>query len=359
MDSDIDGFDTDRYAEFSIPESAKTWITVVDTRSGIREDKLILDIAALEEGSRYARLQFLNPDGKVLKSIDIWQSTDFTIKFELISLDEREIRVKSIPTDPDVWYHMGIASAEDFDRYADWHKFVENLISSDGGGLLAVYVGDEEFSTTCTPGTEYVIYGFAYDDSEVRSDISIFRVSSVSLPRNYDVDVSATWAIYNGKALAELYPSVYGEYGDATCVFVFTLTPSNAESVHYWGLLHAARSETMSLPDMLIFDYLESYPSLGWLDSKRGVYRIPEQNIAGPWGFFYVAQDESGAWGELHYEEVLLTEDKYEDPRTAPMDGFDNKKTWAVKSAASVAFPAPIRFSKASFMQVTESFGGF
>ena len=77
------------------------------------------------------------------------------------------------------------------------------------------------------------------------------------------------------------------------------------------------------------------------------------------WGFFYVAQDESGAWGELHYEEVLLTEDKYEDPRTAPMDGFDNKKTWAVKSAASVAFPAPIRFSKASFMQVTESFGGF
>ena len=146
---------------------------MVDTRSGIREDKLILDIAALEEGSRYARLQFLNPDGKVLKSIDIWQSTDFTIKFELISLDEREIRVKSIPTDPDVWYHMGIASAEDFDRYADWHKFVENLISSDGGGLLAVYVGDEEFSTTCTPGTEYVIYGFAYDDSEVRSDISI------------------------------------------------------------------------------------------------------------------------------------------------------------------------------------------
>ena len=163
---------------------------MVDTRSGIREDKLILDIAALEEGSRYARLQFLNPDGKVLKSIDIWQSTDFTIKFELISLDEREIRVKSIPTDPDVWYHMGIASAEDFDRYADWHKFVENLISSDGGGLLAVYVGDEEFSTTCTPGTEYVIYGFAYDDSEVRSDISIFRVSSVSLPRNYDVDVT-------------------------------------------------------------------------------------------------------------------------------------------------------------------------
>ena len=65
------------------------------------------------------------------------------------------------------------------------------------------------------------------------------------------------------------------------------------------------------------------------------------------------------AHGELHYEEVLLTEDKYEDPRTAPMDGFDNKKTWAVKSAASVAFPAPIRFSKASFMQVTESFGGF
>lgn len=208
---------------------------MVDTRSGIREDKLILDIAALEEGSRYARLQFLNPDGKVLKSIDIWQSTDFTIKFELISLDEREIRVKSIPTDPDVWYHMGIASAEDFDRYADWHKFVENLISSDGGGLLAVYVGDEEFSTTCTPGTEYVIYGFAYDDSEVRSDISIFRVSSVSLPRNYDVDVSATWAIYNGKALAELYPSVYGEYGDATCVFVFTLTPSNAESVFIIG----------------------------------------------------------------------------------------------------------------------------
>lgn len=49
---------------------------MVDTRSGIREDKLILDIAALEEGSRYARLQFLNPDGKVLKSIDIWQSTD-------------------------------------------------------------------------------------------------------------------------------------------------------------------------------------------------------------------------------------------------------------------------------------------
>ena len=73
-------------------------------------------------------------------------------------------------TDPDVWYHMGIASAEDFDRYADWHKFVANLISSDGGGLLAVYVGDEEFSTTCTPGTEYVIYGFAYDDSEVRSE---------------------------------------------------------------------------------------------------------------------------------------------------------------------------------------------
>lgn len=109
---------------------------MVDTRSGIREDKLILDIAALEEGSRYARLQFLNPDGKVLKSIDIWQSTDFTIKFELISLDEREIRVKSIPTDPDVWYHMGIASAEDFDRYADWRKFVENLISSDGGAPL-------------------------------------------------------------------------------------------------------------------------------------------------------------------------------------------------------------------------------
>lgn len=165
---------------FFVHESAKTWITVVDTRSGIREDKLILDIAALEEGSRYARLQFLNPDGKVLKSIDIWQSTDFTIKFELISLDEREIRVKSIPTDPDVWYHMGIASAEDFDRYADWHKFVENLISSDGGGLLAVYVGDEEFSTTCTPGTEYVIYGFAYDDLEVRSDISFFRASSLS-----------------------------------------------------------------------------------------------------------------------------------------------------------------------------------
>lgn len=31
----------------------------------------------------------------------------------------------------------------------------------------------------------------------------------------------------------------------------------------------------------------------------------------------------------------------------------------SLASAASVAFPAPIRFSKASFMQVTESFGGF
>lgn len=44
-------------------------------------------------------------------------------------------------------------------------------------------------------------------------------------------------------------------------------------------------------------------------------------------GFYYCGQDESGAWGELYYEELTFTEDDLCDPKSAPNSGFINGKS--------------------------------
>ena len=70
------------------------------------------------------------------------------------------------------WYHVGIINAEVFDSYnGNWLKFLDDLIHGDGGGDLSQYVGEEILSTDCTPGTQYVAYGFAYASGTYQSDL--------------------------------------------------------------------------------------------------------------------------------------------------------------------------------------------
>lgn len=296
---------------------------------------------------------------------------DFNLEFKEKLIEKRKIGVEVTPPNPRVWYHVGIVTAEYFDRYSDVKYFIKDLIHSDGGGALAQYVGVEYLEAGCTPGTEYVIYGFAYGGNmftsgEVLSNVSTARVTTLPLPRNYNVDVSATWKVYDGRELAALYPQTYKDVKDERCVFIFSVTPANAETVHYWGFLHIGRS-VMNLPDMLIFDYLEVYPMFGWLDSPYGRYSLPDSFYdpakgGTPAGFFYVGQDADDAWGTLHYEEIDFTSVTYSDPKDAPTEGFDDKKDWSVKGlntyrldpAAAKTFSAPVRFSKASLMQTEQ-----
>ena len=101
---------------------------------------------------------------------------------------------------------------------------------------------------------------------------------------------------------------------------------------------------------MLIFDYFETYPEFGWKDSENGRYAPPG---VGPWGFFYAGQDESNAWGELYYEEVMMNNPEHQgNVDNAPTTGFDNKKDFGVSTETKMVLSAPVRFSKASFMQI-------
>lgn len=277
--------------------------------------------------------------------------TSFPLTFEFSDVEMRSFVCKVTPPEgmDDVWYHVGITSAQNFDMYPDWRKFLDELIHANGGGTLAQYVGEETLKSTCTPGTEYVVYGFAYAGGQPQSDLVSARVKSVDLPRNMNVDVSVTWKNYNGTEISALYPGTYPakDYGQQQYVFISEATRANEESTHTWVFLHQARS-VMDLSDMLIFDYFETYPMFGWYDSPRARYSPPGE---GPWGLFYCAQDELGAFGELHYEEIMMNDPAHQgDPKTVPTSGFEDKKDWGV-AKSTMNMSAPIRFSKASFIQ--------
>ena len=108
----------------------------------------------------------------------------------------RSFTCKVTPSHDDVWYHVGIINAEVFDSYnGNWLKFLDDLIHGDGGGDLSQYVGEEILSTDCTPGTQYVAYGFAYASGTYQSDLSTGRVESKPLPRNDNATVSGTWQV--------------------------------------------------------------------------------------------------------------------------------------------------------------------
>lgn len=276
--------------------------------------------------------------------------TDFKLEFEFSKIEMRSFTCTVTPSQDDVWYHVGLTSANNFDQYEDWRKFVDDLIHADGGGALAQYVGEEILTATCTPGTTYVVYGFAYANGQAQSDLVSGRVKSKDLPRNMNATVSATWTVYNGAELAARYPAAWSSYADTPYAFVFQVKPTNEVTAHMWGFLHAPRGGTLPLPDMLIFDYFETYPEFGWKDSENGRYAPPG---VGPWGFFYAGQDESNAWGELYYEEVMMNNPEHQgNVDNAPTTGFDNKKTSVASTETKMVLSAPIRFSKASFMQI-------
>ena len=280
--------------------------------------------------------------------------TDFKLEFEFSEIEMRSFTCKVTPSHDDVWYHVGIINAEVFDSYnGNWLKFLDDLIHGDGGGDLSQYVGEEILSTDCTPGTQYVAYGFAYASGTYQSDLSTGRVESKPLPRNDNATVSGTWQVYNGDELAARYPSAWKDYKGVQYVCVYQAEPTSEETAHTWVLIHAPRGGTLPLPDMLIFDYFENYPFVAiYKDAKHGRCTPPG---VGPWGFYYAGQDETGAWGPLGYETIMMNDPDHQgDIDTAPTDGFDDKREdkSSVSTVSKVSLSAPIRFSQASFIQI-------
>lgn len=280
--------------------------------------------------------------------------TDFKLEFEFSDVEMRSFTCKVTPSHDDVWYHVGLISADVFDSYnGNWLKFLDDLIHGDGGGVLAQYVGEETLSTNCTPGTVYVAYGFAYASGTYQSDLSTGRVESKPLPRNEKATVSGTWQVYNGDELAARYPSAWKDYKGVEYVCVYQAEPTSEETAHTWVFIHAPRGGDLPLPDMLIFDYFENYPFEAiYKDAKHGRCSPPG---VGPWGFYYAGQDETGAWGPLGYETIMMNDPDHQgDINTAPTDGFDDKREdkSSVSTVSKVSLSAPIRFSQASFIQI-------
>lgn len=280
--------------------------------------------------------------------------TDFKLEFEFSDVEMRSFTCKVTPSHDDVWYHVGLTSADVFDSYnGNWLKFLDDLIHGDGGGALAQYVGETTLSSDCTPGTEYVAYGFAYASGTYQSDLSTGRVESKPLPRNEKATVSGTWQVYNGDELAARYPSAWKDYKGVQYVCVYQAEPTSEETAHTWVFVHAPRGVDLPLPDMLIFDYFENYPFEAiYKDAKHGRCSPPG---VGPWGFYYAGQDETGAWGPLGYETIMMNDPDHQgDINTAPTDGFDDKREdkSSVSTVSKVSLSAPIRFSQASFIQI-------
>lgn len=280
--------------------------------------------------------------------------TDFKLEFEFSDVEMRSFTCKVTPSHDDVWYHVGLTSADVFDSYnGNWLKFLDDLIHGDGGGALAQYVGETTLSSDCTPGTEYVAYGFAYASGTYQSDLSTGRVESKPLPRNEKATVSGTWQVYNGDELAARYPSAWKDYKGVQYVCVYQAEPTSEETAHTWVFVHAPRGGDLPLPDMLIFDYFENYPFEAiYKDAKHGRCSPPG---VGPWGFYYAGQDETGAWGPLGYETIMMNDPDHQgDINTAPTDGFDDKREdkSSVSTVSKVSLSAPIRFSQASFIQI-------
>lgn len=279
---------------------------------------------------------------------------DFKLEFEFSEIEMRSFTCKVTPSHDDVWYHVGIINAEVFDSYnGNWLKFLDDLIHGDGGGALAQYVGEKPLSTDCTPGTQYVAYGFAYASGTYQSDLSTGRVESKPLPRNENATVSGTWQVYNGDELVARYPSAWKDYKGVQYVCVYQAEPTSEETAHTWVFVHAPRGGDLPLSDMLIFDYFENYPFEAiYKDAEHGRCSPPG---VGPWGFYYAGQDETGAWGPLGYETIMMNDPDHQgDINTAPTDGFDDKREdkSSVSTVSKVSLSAPIRFSQASFIQI-------
>lgn len=201
--------------------------------------------------------------------------------------------------------------------------------------------------------TQNVAYGFAYASGTYQSDLSTGRVESKPLPRNDNATVSGTWQVYNGDELAARYPSAWKDYKGVQYVCVYQAEPTSEETAHTWVFVHAPRGGDLPLPDMLIFDYFENYPFVAiYKDAKHGRCSPPG---VGPWGFYYAGQDETGAWGPLGYETIMMNDPDHQgDIDTAPTDGFDDKREdkSSVSTVSKVSLSAPIRFSQASFIQI-------
>lgn len=273
---------------------------------------------------------------------------DFKVEIEDIDASVlRQVSATFKPNYDDVFYYAGIVTSEWFDAYESWRDFVNEMIHADGSIESSCVVGEQQMTSFCTPGTDYVAFAFAFAGGQVLSDITIAKVTTLPLPRSDKADLTASWKIYDGTILETLYPTAYKGCSGSP-VFIFWLEP-NEYCAHYYGLLHAAR-RYMPLSDDLIYEYFDTN-TLGYKDARIGRYLPPGLEY---WGFFYAAQDETGAWGPMHYEEPDLREYDYSDPMTAPTQGGWSQKNPAAASVSSVksksmTFSAPIRFSTASF----------
>ena len=295
--------------------------------------------------------EYLDIDGNgVIDKLDDWFDHPFEERFELIfepyDIEMRSFNVQVTPNFNDTWYYVGITTASYFDSYDDWRQFIQDM-TPENSYSPSLYMDREILQINCIPGTEYVIYGFL-DTNDFPNNIFIARVTSKPLPRNMNATVQAEWQLYDGTALETLYPDIYKGASDHR-VFIFQVTPTSPETIHTWGLLHVARSTQLNLSDMQILDYLETGTLFGWKNVENGYYFLPAEMET--FGFYYCGQDESGAWGELYYEELTFTEDDLCDPKSAPNSGFINGKSAVTPNRTALiatAFTAPVRFCKAA-----------
>lgn len=272
---------------------------------------------------------------------------DFKVEIEDVDVSVlRQVSATFKPNYDDVFYYTGIVTSEWFKAYDDWHDFVVELIHADGGIENSCVVGTKRMTSFCMPGADYVAFAFAFAGGQVLSDITTVELTTQALPLSDKADLTASWKIFDGTVLETLYPIAYKGCSGSP-VFIFWLEP-NEHCAHYYGLLHQSRYY-MPLSDELIYQYFDTV-TLCYKDALIGRFLPPGLDI---WGFFYSCQDETGAWGPMHYEELDLREYEFSDPMTAPTEGGwikNQNATSSVSSAKSksVTFSAPLRFSTAS-----------
>ena len=269
-----------------------------------------------------------------------------------------------------VWYYTGLVPAYQWDAYDDWQAYIKDMEHSFGSLDTETVRGPQDLVAEVNYDLEYVVFALAYQNGITYpdQDPDILRVKSAALPMSETADLTMEVRRYSGSELEAAYPVEWKGASESGDYIAILLPNPNEAAVTWYYLLHASR-QNMELPDGLLYKYFMT-DYIGYRGGKYGSY---SPGGSGPWGLFYTARDITGAWGPLHYEDVILDNIELSDPMTVPTTGKglwlpeyygprpsypDDPNPGLENQSASmssvqthtVILSTPVRFSTASFM---------
>ena len=249
-----------------IPEEAKSWLSVADTRAEARMEKLTFIIAENDMfETRLANVEFVDGDGKVLKTILFSQKCDdkvFTTDAEgnyIVIADGGEVQVAvttnleysiAIPEDAQEWLSVADTRVEVREETLTFivaeNKESEERSASielvDNNGNLLQTVEFIQLATGVCPSNEIWYVNGSTTEPTKPSEVDAFGVNIIS--NTYDAEMMCWIIMFDGDV------TTIGEYAFQSCSSLTSVTiPYSVTTIEYGAFRGCCSLTSITIPD--------------------------------------------------------------------------------------------------------------